>query len=129
MPASSKGHILIAEDNLDIQAIYQAKLLAEGYDVVSASDGAEAFQRVAERVPDLILLDILMPGMGGIEFLRKASKEPALRQIPIVIMTNLGQDEDRKQCETLGATKFLIKTEISIDDLATMVKATLAEHR
>lgn len=124
-----KAHILITEDNVDIQAIYQAKLLAEGYDVSSASDGKEAFLRIRERMPDLILLDIIMPGMDGLEFLRKAAKEKSLAGVPIVVMTNLGQDEDRAQCEKLGATKFLIKTEISIDDLANMVKAVLAENK
>ena len=124
-----KAHILITEDNVDIQAIYQAKLLAEGYDVSSANDGKEAFLRIRERMPDLILLDIIMPGMDGLEFLRKAAKEKSLAGVPIVVMTNLGQDEDRAQCEKLGATKFLIKTEISIDDLANMVKAVLAENK
>jgi len=124
-----KSHILITEDNADIQAIYQAKLLAEGYDVSSASDGKEAFVRIRERMPDLILLDIIMPGMDGLEFLRKAAKEKSLEGVPIVVMTNLGQDEDRVQCEKLGATKFLIKTEISIDDLANMVKEVLAANK
>ena len=124
-----KAHILITEDNSDIQAIYQAKLLAEGYDVASASDGKEAFARIRECMPDLILLDIIMPGMDGLEFLRRAAKEKELKGVPIVVMTNLGQDEDRAQCEKLGATKFLIKTEISIDDLANMVRETLAENR
>ncbi|MEI6510811.1 MAG: response regulator [Candidatus Uhrbacteria bacterium] len=124
----TKAHILITEDNVDIQAIYQAKLLSEGYDVASASDGKEAFVRIREQMPDLILLDIIMPGMDGLEFLRKAAKEKSLAGVPIVVMTNLGQDEDRVQCEKLGATKFLIKTEISIDDLANMVKEVLAEN-
>ncbi len=124
----TKAHILITEDNVDIQAIYQAKLLSEGYDVASASDGKEAFVRIREQMPDLILLDIIMPGMDGLEFLRKAAKEKSLAGVPIVVMTNLGQDEDRVQCEKLGATKFLIKTEISIDDLANMVREVLAEN-
>lgn len=124
MPAAPH-HILIAEDNVDLSAIYEAKLLAEGYNVATAGDGKEAFDRIRERMPDLILLDIIMPRMDGLEFLKKAAKDKGLASVPILVMTNLGQDEDREQCEKLGAKKFLVKTEMSIDDLAREVKQAL----
>lgn len=124
--SAAPHHILIAEDNIDLSAIYEAKLLAEGYSVATAGDGKEAFDRIRERMPDLILLDIIMPRMDGLEFLKKAAKDKGLASVPILVMTNLGQDEDREQCEKLGAKKFLVKTEMSIDDLAREVKAALA---
>lgn len=126
MSTPSQYHILITEDNADLQGIYEAKLLAEGYSVATAGDGKAAFDRIRERMPDLILLDIIMPRMDGMEFLKKARKEKSLTGVPIIVMTNLGQDEDRAQCEKLGAKKFMIKTEMSIDDLARVVKETLA---
>ena len=122
----SDYHILITEDNEDLSMIYSAKLSAEGYSVATAKDGKEAFDRIRERMPDLILLDIIMPRMDGLEFLRKAQKEKILEHVPIIVMTNLGQDEDREQCEKLGAKKFLVKTELSIDELARIVKEELA---
>ena len=120
-------HVLLTEDNVDLQNIYQTKLLAEGYSVATASDGKEAFDRIRERIPDIILLDIVMPRMDGLEFLKIARKDTDLAKIPIIVMTNLGQDEDRQQCEKLGAKRFLVKTETSIDDLASIVREVLGE--
>lgn len=122
MSNEKKIHVLITEDNEDITVIYKAKLAAEGYDVSTASDGNAAFESIKKQMPDVILLDIIMPGMDGLEFLKKARKKEELKRVPIVIMTNLGQDEDRAQCEKMGATKFFVKTEIDIDELSTIVK-------
>lgn len=125
MTDRSALHILITEDNEDLSMIYSSKLIAEGYSVATAGDGKEAFDRIRERMPNLILLDIIMPKMDGLEFLRKAQKEKTLENVPIIVMTNLGQDEDRAQCEKLGAKKFIVKTELSIDDLARIVEDEL----
>ena len=126
MTDAAVKHILITEDNHDLSDIYQMKLASDGYSVATAYDGKEAFDRIADRMPDLILLDIIMPKMDGLEFLRRARKMKELDNVPIVVMTNLGQDEDRTQCEKLGAKKFVIKTELSIDELARMVKEIFA---
>lgn len=124
MTDASAKHILITEDNHDLSDIYQMKLVSDGYSVATAYDGMEGFDRIKDRMPDLILLDIIMPKMDGLEFLRRAKKMKELDNVPIIVMTNLGQDEDRTQCEKLGAKKFLIKTEMSIDDLSRIVKET-----
>lgn len=118
----SDFHILITEDNEDLSMIYSTKLVAEGYSVATAGNGKEAFDRIREQMPDLILLDIIMPKMDGLEFLRKAQKEKMVENVPIIVMTNLGQDEDRAECQKLGAEKFVVKTELSIDELARIVK-------
>lgn len=118
----SDFHVLVTEDNEDLSLIYSSKLTAEGYSVVTAGDGKAAFDRIREQMPNLILLDIIMPKMDGLEFLRKAQKENTVDGVPIIVMTNLGQDEDRAQCEKLGAKKFVVKTELSIDELARIVK-------
>jgi CheY-like chemotaxis protein len=122
-------HVLITEDNEDLSLIYSTKLASEGYNVVTAGDGKEAFDRIREQMPDIILLDIIMPRMDGLEFLRKARKEPDLEHIPIVIMTNLGQDEDRAQCEKLGAVRFMVKTELNIEQLSPLVQEVLSNKK
>ncbi len=119
-------HVLITEDNEDLSLIYSTRLAAEGYSVVTAADGKDAFDRIREQKPDIILLDIIMPRMDGLEFLRKAKKDPDLEHVPIIVMTNLGQDEDRAQCEKLGARKFLVKTELNVDQLGAVIQETLA---
>ncbi len=119
------AHILLAEDNLDLQQIYRTRLESDGHSVIVASDGKAAFDRIREQKPDLILLDIIMPGMDGFEFLRRAKKDVLVKQIPVVVMTNLGQNEDREECEKYGIKGFLVKTEMSIDQLSETVKGVL----
>ena len=118
-------HVLIAEDNEDLSIIYSAKLTEEGYSVATARDGKEALDSIRERMPDVLLLDVIMPRMDGLEFLRKAQKDPSLAALPIIVMTNLGQDEDRVQCEKLGAKKFVVKTELNIADLKGLIESVL----
>jgi len=125
MQDQEKIHVLIVEDNEDISGIYKLKLASEGYEVSTAFDGLAAFECIEKQMPHIIFLDIVMPRMDGLEFLKKARKKEELNNIPILIMTNLGQDEDRAQCEKMGATRFFVKTEVKIEELSKIITEAL----
>ena len=103
---SAQHHILITEDNQDLITIYSAKLQAEGYSVATASDGKEAFDRIREKAR-LHFTRHCYARNGWLGVPSPSKKEKALHGVPIVVMTNLGQDEDRAQCEKLGRVNSL----------------------
>ncbi len=117
--------ILVVEDTELLRRIYTDKLAQDGYDVHGAADGLEALSYLRTNTPDLILLDLIMPKMSGLEVLEVIKKDPRLREIPVVILTNLGQDSDVERGLSMGALDYLIKNEAKPADVAEKIKATL----
>ncbi|HVQ44128.1 MAG TPA: response regulator [Candidatus Saccharimonadia bacterium] len=117
--------ILIVEDNADLQKIYQTVLTGDGYNVVVAGDGEAALQQVAEYHPDLILLDMLMVNLGGLEFLR-AYRKTADADAKIIIVSNLASPELSQEAIKLGVDRYLAKTQLTPRELAREVKTILA---
>lgn len=109
------GKILIAEDDKFLSKILQTKLTKVGYSLILANDGQEAIDLARSEKPVLVLLDLIMPNKNGFEVLEEAKADPELSQIPIVILSNLGQDEDIKRGMDLGAKDYIVKANISID--------------
>jgi CheY-like chemotaxis protein len=103
--------ILIIEDEEIILDLLQKKLNREGYEVLVARDGDEGLMAVREGRPDLILLDMVMPKMGGFEVMEEIGKDPELKKIPIIIISNSGQPVELDKAKELGARDWLIKTE------------------
>ena len=108
----AKKTILVVEDDSFVLDIYQTKLIQEGFDVISATDGVEAMKKLEEEKirPDLMLLDIVMPYMDGREVLKKIKNNDKLKDIPVVLLTNLSQKEDVEEGLSLGAKDYLIKS-------------------
>ncbi|MDO9231364.1 MAG: response regulator [bacterium] len=107
----AKKTIMIVEDDTFVMDIYETKIAKEGMNVISANNGMEAIKKLeAGAKPDLILLDILMPYMGGLELLRKIKEDKNLKDIPIVLLTNLSQKEEIEEGLGLGAKDYLIKS-------------------
>lgn len=119
--------ILLAEDDRFLRKAASTALRQKGYEVLSASDGQEALRLAREQAPDLILLDLIMPKVQGFEVLRRLKADPATRSIPVIVLTNLGQDADRDAALSDGAREYLIKAELSLDALAAAVNRALAE--
>lgn len=103
--------ILIVEDEEIILDLLQKKLTTEGYQVSVARDGEEGLKVMREIKPDLILLDIIMPKMGGFEVMEAMQKDVELKKIPVVVVSNSGQPVELDKAQELGAKDWLIKTE------------------
>jgi CheY-like chemotaxis protein len=103
--------IIILEDEVILAELLKKKLTAEGYEVVVAIDGIEGLAKIKEIRPDLILLDIIMPRMGGIEVMEEMQKDEELKKIPIIVISNSGQPVEIDKAQRLGARDWLVKTE------------------
>lgn len=103
----------MVEDDQALVRMYQTKLIMEGHEVEVAFDGLEGLDKLESFLPDLILLDLAMPKMDGFEFLENLKKEIKWRKIPVVALTNLGQESDVKRAKELGAKDYLIKVNLT----------------
>jgi two-component system, OmpR family, response regulator VicR len=114
--------VLLVEDDKYICKAYREGLEREGFEVTVAYDGNEALERVKNSVPDVILLDIAMPGKNGFEVLEELRMSLATKEVPVVILSNLGQDSDVKKATELGATDYLIKANYPMKEVIEKVK-------
>ncbi len=117
--------ILVVEDDSFVIDIYHTKLSQEGYEVIEARNGVEAMKKLEDVRPDLILLDIIMPYMDGIEALRKIKKDEKLKTIPVILLTNLSQKEEINEGLGLGADDYLIKSHFTPSEVLEKIKICL----
>jgi DNA-binding response OmpR family regulator len=101
--------ILVADDDPVILRLLQVNFRLEGYQVETASRGEDALVLARESVPDLILLDVMMPGVDGWEVCRRLKEDPATAGIPVIFLSARAQDEDRKRGHALGVTEYVTK--------------------
>jgi len=114
--------IVLAEDEPTIAAAYLKGLGFHGFDVVLAKNGTEALAAVSTELPDVLLLDIIMPHMNGIEVLEALRASPEHVDLPVIMLTNLGQPEDAERVGELGALAYLIKSNLSLKELVEHVR-------
>jgi len=117
--------IIVAEDDKFLSNAYRVKLTKEGFDVKMVGDGQELIDLLKTYIPHLIILDILMPVKDGFEALKEIRANPKLANIPIIIATNLGQKNDVDQGLALGANDYIIKSDLSLEDLVVKIKTFL----
>ncbi len=120
--------ILLVEDDSFLVEMYTTKFELEGFDVVTAEDGARGIELAQSENPDIILLDILMPKMDGFEVLDALKKNSKTKDIPVVLLTNLGQKDDVKKGFEKGAVGYLIKAHFMPSEVVDKIKAILDEH-
>jgi DNA-binding response OmpR family regulator len=122
--------ILLVEDDAALVRMYERKLTKDGFDVRTALNGEDGLEALDKRIPDIILLDIMMPKMSGIDVLKKLKADPVKKAIPVVILTNLGdRDDDIKRCKEMGAADYWVKVNIRTEELVDRIKAILSEKK
>ena len=123
---TEKQHnILLIEDEEMLANMYETKFKNEGYNIRKALDGETGLKMAREEKPDLILLDIIMPKLDGFSVLKKLKEDPKTKSVPIVLLTNLGQDEDVKKGQALGAEGYLVKANLTPAQVVDKVKQYL----
>lgn len=119
--------ILVVEDDKFLRNIIVQKLNTEGFTVEEAVDGEEAFKKIKKDPPKLILLDLLLPAVDGFEVLRKMQEDKELVKIPVLVLSNLGQDEDIKRAKELGAKDYMVKAYFTPTEIIAKVQKILRE--
>ena len=114
--------ILFVEDEQAIQKTFGEFLTASGYQVISALDGELGLSLAKKEKPDLILLDIILPKLHGLEVLNSLKKDNETKDIPVIILTNIEEAGDVEKAIELGATAYLVKTSYKLDELLLKVK-------
>ena len=115
--------IMIIEDDHFLSSLVKARLEKDGFAVVQAFDGDQAITLLRTEVPNLVMLDLVMPKINGFDVLKTISLTPGLERIPVVIVSNLAQDSDIEKAKELGAKEYFVKVKISIDDLVEKIKS------
>ncbi len=119
--------IAIIEDDQAISTMYRIKFEAEDYEVETAANGKLGYKLCEEMKPDVILLDLMMPEMNGDEMLVKLRKASWGKSIPVIILTNMGEQEAPEVLKELGVRKFIVKAEMTPRQVAELVKAELSK--
>ncbi len=117
--------ILIIEDDKFLRELIVQKLNKEGFNVSEAIDGEEGIKKTKEEKPDLVLLDLILPGIDGFEVLSQMKKDSSLSSIPVIILSNLGQKEDIEKGLKLGAVDYLIKAHFTPGEIIEKIKVAL----
>jgi DNA-binding response OmpR family regulator len=120
-----KKKILVIEDDSILQKALQEFLIAENFEVISAADGEIGERMAKAENPDLILLDIILPKKDGYEVLAELKKDEKSKDIPVILLTNLGSAEDIEKALSLGATNYLIKADYKLKEVASKIKEVL----
>lgn len=117
--------ILVIEDDKFLRELIARKLREENYEVAEAFDGEEGIKKVKEERPDLILLDLILPGIDGFEVLEKIGQDPQISEIPVIILSNLGQRDDIERGLKLGAIDYLVKAHFTPGEIIEKIKNAL----
>lgn len=120
--------VMVVEDDANLREIYSIRITAEGYEVVSAGDGEEALAVAVREKPDLILSDVMMPKISGFDMLDILRSTPETANIKVIMMTALSADDQRQRGERLGANRYLVKSQVGIEDVVNAIHEVLGDR-
>lgn len=124
----AQTRVLIVEDDKFLSELISTKLTKEGFDIILATDGETGLEQATTQKPDIILLDIMLPGMSGFDVLKKlkADADDTIKSIPVLILSNFGQESKVKEGLALGASDYLVKANFTTGEIVEKIKSTLA---
>ena len=122
---ANKKTVLVVEDDPFLSNLLKTRFERAGINVLRAGDGEEALKVLSATKPDLVMLDIIIPKKSGFEVLEAIRETLSLKDLPVIIVSNLGQEGDIQRGKALGAIAYFIKAQISIDDIVSKVKGFL----
>lgn len=125
--ANPKAAVLLMEDEKMLAEMYATKFKMEGYAVKRAFDGQTGLDLARKSKPDIILLDVIMPKLDGFSVLKELKKDPSLKAVPVLLLTNLGQEDDIKKGRELGAVDYFVKSNHSPSEIVEKVKGILKQ--
>ncbi len=120
--------IMLVEDDNNLREIYEARLRAEGYEIVSAQDGEEALVVAKAEKPDLVISDVMMPKISGFEMLDILRNTDGMKEVKVIMLTALGQSEDQNRAEKLGADRYLVKSQVTLEDIVNVSHELLGDN-
>lgn len=120
---NKKIKILVVEDDAMISSMYKTKFESDGFDVLTADNGAVGLEIAKKEKPDLIMLDVILPQLDGFSVLEEIKKDETTKNIPVVMLTNLGTDEDKEKGQKLGAVDYLVKASLTPGQISEKIKS------
>ena len=117
--------ILVVEDDPMISSMYRTKFEADGFTVLSAEDGVIGLELAKKEKPDIIMLDIILPRLDGFSVLEEIKKDAGLKNVPVIMLTNLGTEEDRVKGRKLGALNYFVKASLTPGQISAEIKKAL----
>ena len=124
-----KKKILIIEDDIALRNVYEMRLKIEGYDIIVSGDGEEGLSVAVKEKPDLVLLDLMMPKISGMDVLDILKSTPETKKIPILILTALTQDSVKTKGYVFGADDFMVKSESKLEEIVKKIKTLLKDGK
>ena len=120
--------IVLVEDDSLMSSILAAHLIKEGFNIISVTEGAQAFERIQAEQPSIVLLDIVLPGVGGFDILAKLKQDESTKSIPVLILSNLGSKEEIERGIDLGAEDYLVKANSMVEEITGKIQKILDRH-
>lgn len=123
--AKNKQKILVVEDDSMISSMYKTKFVADGFEVFVADNGVNGLELAKTAKPDIVMLDIILPQLDGFSVLEQIKKDKATKNIPVIMLTNLGTDEDKEKGKIMGAADYLVKASLTPGQISEKIKQVL----
>ncbi len=123
--AGKKKKILVVEDDAMISSMYKTKFESDGFDVLIADNGAVGFELAKKEKPDIIMLDVILPQLDGFSVLDNIKKDKNIKNIPVIMLTNLGTEEDKAKGKKMGALDYLVKASLTPGQVSEKIKQRL----